>query len=120
MIILRGDLEGESIRLAQSREDLIMRFAGTTLYQVDVCDDCAHVLANGANSPETERAAFGLSETWPENDLVLGCPIGCCPEEAEPWFSWQPCEGCNSPEGGNRQHATWLPAGTYATEETAA
>lgn len=27
----------------------------------------------------------------------------------EPWFSWRPCELCDSPDGGDREHATlWV------------
>jgi hypothetical protein len=81
----------------------------TTLYQIDVCVDCVQVLANGVENDEQARAAEGMARNWPDGQLVLGCAPNCCGEDSSPWFSWQSCEGCGSPLGGDRMHATWFP-----------
>lgn len=76
---------------------------------IDICVDCLFCLAYGSDHegvPPGQGALIG--DQWGATDLTLGCPADCCPDETDPWFSWSPCQGCGSPLGGDREHATVL------------
>ena len=79
---------------------------------IDICTDCLTVLANGIEGDETlEVAAQRLTDLWPGDSPVttpavtLG-RIGDDDPDADPHFSWQPCDGCGSTLGGDRHPAT--------------
>jgi hypothetical protein len=81
-----------------------------------VCADCVSYLANGEVEDGmghfiTAEHAARMHAVWGEDfDISLGA-LGKQDEEdedgfIEPWFSWQPCDGCGSALGGDREYAT--------------
>lgn len=73
--------------------------------ELEVCDDCTFVLANGSETAEHEAARYGLEKNWQGYEIVNACEDAC-----EGSFSWSPCRGCGSDLGGNRHPAVALPA----------
>jgi len=80
----------------------------TTLH---VCVDCLMLLANGevfdAHGDDiTAQHAAKIDAIWGDTELTLGHVDAEEESDAEPWFSWQPCDGCGSTLGGDREYAT--------------
>jgi hypothetical protein len=80
-----------------------------------VCADCVSYLANGEVEDGmghfiTAEHAAKMHAVWGESfDISLGRlsdPGEEEREESESWFSWQPCDGCGSHLGGDREYAT--------------
>jgi len=71
---------------------------------LEVCTDCAMILANGelgqGDAMADERHAALIAAEWPEHDLVLSGG-----EHDEPFFSRSQCDGCGSRLGGDREVA---------------
>lgn len=72
---------------------------------ISVCVDCMVLIANGDLPDDEERAAEvgamkGIDDGW---DVVMSCP-----DECEGWFSWQPCDACQSSLGGDRHPAVMM------------
>jgi hypothetical protein len=73
-----------------------------TIYDTEVCQDCAMLIANG-ELPE-DNPDFKLSPRWDGYQVVLNCDEDGCEG-----FSWSPCDGCDSRLGGDRHKAAaWL------------
>lgn len=75
-------------------------------FDLDVCDDCAQVIANGEINDGTDRGkdvADAQVRVWGLDavHLVLACGENCSES-----FSWAPCDGCGSTLGGNRHPAS--------------
>ncbi len=69
---------------------------------LQVCVDCAMLIANGEASPEH---AEKVSEIWGDDcvNLVLSCG-----DECDESFSWSDCDGCGSSLGGTRHEAALI------------
>jgi hypothetical protein len=65
--------------------------------EIEVCTDCAQLVANDEATPE-HRAA--VARQWPTGHLVLSGG-----EEEDACFSSRPCDGCGSQLGGDRMPA---------------
>lgn len=104
---------------------------------IAVCNDCVYFNAYGRLDDQTMDAnpkagvehADRIAAIWPTGtEFTSGCGRDCPDhgiaahdgdEESyedsqdngpEGWFSWSPCEECDSPLGGTREHATaWVP-----------
>lgn len=82
-----------------------------------VCTDCVMLIANGEitdgeGNDVTQAHARTMSMLWGAAQLALGsadCQFcGIEGVECQPWFSYSRCEGCGSPQGGDRHCATAL------------
>lgn len=72
---------------------------------LDVCDNCVYVIANGCESEDDALAADRQLIEWPP-DSGWRLVSGDCGEDATYChFSWQSCDGCGSPLGGTRHLA---------------
>jgi hypothetical protein len=85
---------------------------------IEICTDCAHVIANGTGGgpinddgqEDYETHALNMSDS----DITLGTSVEDCrhcgdPDnhgDCEPWFSRSRCECCGTHTGGDRTHAT--------------
>jgi len=78
---------------------------------LDVCDNCAYAIANGAGEIDPEyadegwHAAFDAGVEWETADgwdLVSG---DCGDEGEYCYFSYSPCDVCRLPLGGDRHLA---------------
>jgi len=90
-------------------------------YDLTVCTDCLHVICNGVESDEHERAANGMAQLWKGYRLSPGKGYDDCdhrwPSDAEKhsyWcedfgFSNATCQGCGDPLAGDRHAATAWP-----------
>jgi hypothetical protein len=68
-------------------------------FELELCVDCTHVLANGVESEEHARAADAMTSKWgPGWLLLLNHPEG----GDVAYFSWKDCDGCGSRLGGMR------------------
>ena len=76
----------------------------TVTFQIEVCDDCAMLIANG-ETPE-DNPEFRLSDSWDGYHIALDCPEDGCES-----FSWSSCDGCESSLGGNRHPAVAMSMG---------
>ena len=70
----------------------------TDTYELEVCDDCAMLIANG-ETPE-DQPDFDLLPEWNSYHLALDCDDNGCEG-----FSWSRCAGCGSTLGGSRHPA---------------
>ena len=87
-----------------------MAYEGLSAYVVSVCVDCVSYLAYGEGHENVPTGHGDLVwAQWGSAPMELGCPVACCGDEPESWFSWGQCQGCESRLGGDREHATvWL------------
>lgn len=67
---------------------------------ISICNDCVLIIANGVDSPEQEEIAIAMDKLWGDTQITLNNS-----EEDEGNFSWESCEGCGSPLGGDRYPA---------------
>jgi hypothetical protein len=63
-----------------------------------VCQCCMLAHANGECCAD-QHDREPLSKIGPNQTVTMG-------DSSEPWFSWQGCEGCGSPLGGDRYTLT--------------
>jgi hypothetical protein len=86
------------------------RNARVEMYRVELCADCVMMVANGepGGDPEAfDMAAWsaGVEHNWPSGEgWSLGSGWTDSGDETDTWFSWQPCEGCGSTLGGDREY----------------
>ena len=81
-----------------------------TLTQIMICDCCLFCHANGEDGClDDDTCREGLPSGWPEGTtLTLGRLDG--EEDDSAGFSWQSCEWCDTPLGGDRSYAVaWEP-----------
>lgn len=96
---------------------------------IQICTDCAQVIANGTDGWGLDSEGRELGElhalNMSDSDITLGASTDDCRQcgdsetygECGSWFSWSRCECCGSTLGGDRMHATtwWSEADTAAT-----
>lgn len=75
--------------------------------EIEICVDCLMMSANGLHGWEYD-------ENWLKayNSAVSEYgtePVPNCGENCEGGFSWDPCDFCNSPLGGDRHPAVLSP-----------
>jgi hypothetical protein len=64
----------------------------------NICHDCLMVYANHEETTDEHMEAF-MEAPHSITDINT---------EKEAWFSWSPCDNCQSPLGGNRYEAIVL------------
>jgi hypothetical protein len=67
---------------------------------LEVCTDCALMIANGEGSEDHARK---VSSVWGAD--AIGLVLTCSDEDCSPPFSWSRCDGCGSTLGGDRHEA---------------
>lgn len=76
----------------------------TEHYDIEVCVDCANLIANGdttgIDSPEREAEVIAQAGIPDGYHVALNCP-----EDCEGGFSWSRCDACLSTLGGDRHPA---------------
>ena len=84
-----------------------------------ICDDCLFLLVNGECIHDTDDlgpagtcpTATAMTRRWGTTLITLGALNRTEQKESDDWFSTSPCDGCGSPLGGTRHHATaWVAA----------
>lgn len=72
--------------------------------QIEVCDDCAMMSANGSHGWEYDESWYNAYVATADR---IGDPVLICHEYSEScsWFSMSPCDFCGSSLGGNRHPA---------------
>jgi hypothetical protein len=88
-------------------------------FEITVCIDCTHVIANGelpADSEWTdEEHTAAMLREWEDADITLACD-----EDCEGFFSSHDCEGCGSTLAGDRHPAVaWVPRAAWEAMVTA-
>lgn len=69
--------------------------------EIEICQDCLFILANGEGPDDVAEA---LAKRWPVGTITLGRITD--PDDPEGFFSSSPCDGCGSTLGGDRYYAT--------------
>jgi hypothetical protein len=82
--------------------------ANVEMHRIEMCPDCVLITANGepGGDPadfDLDRWSAGVENLWPHAD-GWSFGNGWSDPDAEPWFSWSPCEGCGSTLGGDREY----------------
>lgn len=67
------------------------------LIELEVCEDCIQVLANGVEDVATSEAALNMEDHWEGYDLFPG--------NVDHGFSYNQCDGCGSSLAGDRYQA---------------
>lgn len=98
----------EAAQAAVARRDEAAASPATPVdhFDLEVCDDCAQVIANGEINDGTDRdkeVADAQVRVWGSDAVHL---VLACGEDCSESFSWAPCDGCGSTLGGNRHPAS--------------